>query len=335
MRGIMENRFVKCLIIIFAIIAPFSLISVNCEIAIRHFIGGLFGKKQPPMSEIFKYVNKYKYAINNDLPKNLYPDDNYKNCIWSCWLQGEENASGIVKTCLKSIRKHSDGRPVIVIDETSYSKYVQLPKHILDKYKRKIIPPALFSDIIRYCLLYKYGGTWLDATVLLLEKLPSDIIDRDFFMFSLGGDEKTCLLTNNWLIHTKPGNPIIKDLINLSFEYWKKENHLVNYFLSYLFFKVSVDNNEKSGGIYKNMPKIEYTGQFGEVINPYSEQGLIEFLQPSPYAIKKLMTGPQRIFVGNSNLIFWDHKSSLLYFFDRNDALEEIDRILRQHKQRN
>ena len=40
--------------------------------------------------------------------------------------------------------------------------------------------PELRSDLIRLNLLYRYGGVWLDASVVLLDRLPSCDDDDHF-----------------------------------------------------------------------------------------------------------------------------------------------------------
>ena len=98
--------------------------------------------------------------------------------IWWCWLQGIENAPSIVKACFNSLMREfkgssvqevqgaSDGYDIKVIDSENWKEYVNLPEHIIKKWEKKQIPPALFSDLLRLELLIKYGGTWIDSTVL-------------------------------------------------------------------------------------------------------------------------------------------------------------------------
>jgi hypothetical protein len=75
-----------------------------------------------------------------------------------------ENAPELVNVCLESLRA-SIGGDIIVLDAQNYTDYVTLPEYVTRKYKKGIIPPALFSDMLRLELLIKYGGTWIDSTV--------------------------------------------------------------------------------------------------------------------------------------------------------------------------
>ena len=86
--------------------------------------------------------------------------------IWFCWLQGYNNAPDIVKACHNSLRQNIPDREIIVIDEKNWRDYIELPNYVVDKWEKKQIPAALFSDLLRLELLIKYGGTWIDSTVL-------------------------------------------------------------------------------------------------------------------------------------------------------------------------
>ena len=90
--------------------------------------------------------------------------------IWWCWLQGLAAAPPIVKACYNSL-VHGEwfkvhGFTVKVIDAKNWREYVELPEYIVGKWEKGRIPAAMFSDLLRVELLIKYGGTWIDSTVL-------------------------------------------------------------------------------------------------------------------------------------------------------------------------
>ena len=88
--------------------------------------------------------------------------------IWCCWWQGEAQMPELVKMCharLKQVIPASKAElHLITLD--NYRDYVQLPEHIIKKFENKIITMTTMSDVLRFALLEKYGGYWLDATVL-------------------------------------------------------------------------------------------------------------------------------------------------------------------------
>ena len=122
-----------------------------------------------------------KYDFNAAVPED---DSPYREKIWACWWQGEQNAPEIVKTCLKSIRRAANGHEVIVLDETNYRDYADLPDWIVDKYNRGVISRTQFSDVLRFSLLAQHGGIWLDSTIFCSAPLPADAFERALFTIS-------------------------------------------------------------------------------------------------------------------------------------------------------
>lgn len=276
----------------------------------------------------FEYISKYKYALQNELPTDLEPNGRYQNCVWTLWLQGEENAPQIVKNCIKSFRVYLKNYRLIVLDENSIQKYVHIPKIIMDKYKSGAISKTYFSDIVRYCLLYKYGGLWLDSTVLLTDKFPDKILNQNFFMFSncrFRSNYKP--LTATWLIYSKqPGNVIFKDIINLNLEYWRHEDKLALYYLVYIFFAFAVESDPEAKLVFEKMPYVrEQNHFFTSYVAPYSDEFLSKLLQYSHFPIHKLSYKDQTLLhkgVIDENT----YKNSILHFFYREDILKELQK---------
>ena len=60
----------------------------------------------------------------------------------------------------------SIGYRITVIDERNWRDYVDLPDYVIRRRERRQIPSAHFTDLLRLELLIRYGGTWIDSTVL-------------------------------------------------------------------------------------------------------------------------------------------------------------------------
>ena len=201
-----------------------------------------------------------KYANTN--PDGLrFGECPYTEPIWVYWKQGITNAPGIVKKCIETIHEWAD-RLVIEIDETSISKYVILPKTIIQKYDDGKISDAALSDLIRFSLLEHFGGLWLDATVLLTGKIPENIINSDFFAFqdSFGKIDNPALISN-WLLHCKPGHPIMKNARNMAFAYWENESHVMEYLFTYILLKIAVEISRNNCGFFPYCNS-DYTHQY-------------------------------------------------------------------------
>ncbi len=260
-----------------------------------------------------KKLMEYLPALNKDLPSELRPQSNRiifwlqnlknkiqnkcctepycENCIWTLWLQGKDQAPGIIQNCWRSIEKYSNGRRVIILTEKDIHNYIRLPEYIWEKYRKKIIPSAHFADIVRYCLLYKYGGTWIDASVLLTGNIPDFICKQELFMFSMakGTRMRNFFLTANWFIHAHKGNIIMGDLIKLNLDYWKKENELLSYWLNYFFFTIAVRNSKEAENVFNKMPYYpEILPLYPSLIKPYDENKLKLLLKDDFFPIHKL-----------------------------------------------
>ena len=56
-----------------------------------------------------------------------------------------------------------------------------MPEHILDKFSRGVITMTTMSDVLRFHLLERYGGYWLDATVFFTGEIPPEYFSGAFF----------------------------------------------------------------------------------------------------------------------------------------------------------
>ena len=147
-------------------------------------------------------------------------------------------------------------KKIIVLDESTIHDYVTLPEYIEKKWKEGKIGNAQYSDLVRNELLIKYGGYWIDSTVLLTDNKLIHYIDSvPFFMYSFYyfGFNPEIMQLNNWFIHSTTNNNIICLLQKMLFEYWKDYDRAVNYFI-YQIFETIV--NEFYRMEYKEMPQV-------------------------------------------------------------------------------
>ena len=195
--------------------------------------------------EYKRIKKKYSYILEKEIDVEK---QEISNKIWICWLQGIENAPEIVKKCLMSVKKYCTDREIVCIDLNNYSKYIQMPKYIIEKLNKGIISYTHFSDLLRLELLTQYGGLWLDSTVLLTGKLPEYIISNKLFVYkniNLDKSANSKIVASNWLIYACSHNQIVESTRNLLFEYWKNEKKIREYYVFHLFFKIATEKYEK------------------------------------------------------------------------------------------
>ena len=203
-------------------------------------------------AEIRRAVNRKLQAQYADFivkRKEAYADEKSKRedgrkRVWTCWLQGFDNAPAMVKACQESMRRYLTGREIIQLTYENYKDYVTLPEHIVRKYERGQIPPALFADLLRLEVLIQYGGTWMDATMLCTEPglLAKDswlreIMDCDLFMFqALRKGDPRFYGISNWFITARPGRRPLMVLRDVLTEYWRNYSVTLDYYMFHDFF---------------------------------------------------------------------------------------------------
>lgn len=219
----------------------------------KHYIARLFErsffKSQSPtydaMLDIQNYIKKYSIVDHESLKRKNDKVNTSELPIWVLWYQGIENAPDIVRKCSASIQKYSSSREVIFLDESNLYDYIELPQYIVKKKKQGTISLTHYSDIIRVCLLEKYGGTWIDATVLLTGGIPEDILQSSFFAYPniKGSETYDFHLFCSWFIHAQPQHPLISSIKKSLFEYWRNESDIIDYFLfHYIAYNIVYSN---------------------------------------------------------------------------------------------
>lgn len=203
------------------------------EYGLRNFILGCTGRviKKINLSKktILKFDNykhkiyqkylykKYNYLIDSEL---ILPRQSIEKKIFVFWWQGEENAPKIVKSCINSIRQ-KNRMEVVVISEKNYSEYVCLPNYIIQKVHEGKIGLAHFSDILRFNLLFYYGGVWLDATDYLFEEIPDEVFKYSFYSLKSAFENGLGWKWTSFYMVAKQYDYLCGKMVEFYNEYWK------------------------------------------------------------------------------------------------------------------
>lgn len=201
-------------------------------------------KRIEPML-IAKYGSRVQEFKKFNSSRDL--EHEHPKVIWWCWLQGIEVAPPIVRACYNSLIQgewfNVNGYKVNVIDAENWKDYVELPDYIVKKWEKKQLPAALFTDLLRLQLLIKYGGTWIDSTVLCTGFKGSKVqefknyLDADLFLFQYTPEGTTKDISiSNWFISAHSNNEVLMTLRNMLFAYWKDYNCTLDYYIFHLFF---------------------------------------------------------------------------------------------------
>lgn len=205
--------------------------------------------------------------------------------VWFCWLQGLENAPEIVKVCYESLCKYITDRKIVVLTNKNTAQYADLPKHVVKKHEKGIIPDAAFTDMLRLELLCKHGGTWIDATVLCTGgKDVRELLDANLFVFQQTQKGTTHFLgMSSWMMSSAANNSFLMVVRDMLYEYWKKKNCVVDYFLIHLFFCMMAERHPE---VVAKMPRrsnhIPHYLQ-RRLAEPYDEQWMKELKRHSAF----------------------------------------------------
>jgi len=121
--------------------------------------------------------------------------------------------------------------------------------------------PAHKADFWRYCILYKYGGAYLDIKVELIKNLDEIFVDKDLVYTIICTNKvnyNNCIMQG--ILYTPPKNPLFLKLINHCIKN-QRTNHY-HIFTSYFSKLIKEYSNDKviklKNGLIrmKNMPDV-------------------------------------------------------------------------------
>lgn len=228
-------------------------------------------KKYKEYAEALKVDDEKSESCLSEMRKRHKAGD----YVFSIWFQGEENAPKLVKECFRRLRAVY-GEKFVVLDNTTLWDWIELPEHVLTKWRGGKIIAANFSDICRIELLYTYGGMWFDATDFLTKPVPAEIAGADLFMFMEGGKITPTTLIQSCFMRAARGNALYAMWRKMLFHYWEGEENAIDYFLAHYLLRFIIENNREAARLFDRMPKINQDPThflwFRDRNKPYSEQ---------------------------------------------------------------
>ncbi len=159
----------------------YSLILSKCFYKVGFFTPGRWlgyfrQKRTLPFLEEFG-----KELLDKDYSYQGKPLELKELPVFFMWFQGEKELPPVLQKCLESIRKNIPNRKIIIITRQNIKEYTDLPDYILEKVDNGSITKTFFSDIARAALLYKNGGTWVDAAIYLTKEIPDSYFNKQYY----------------------------------------------------------------------------------------------------------------------------------------------------------
>lgn len=174
----------------------------------------------------------------------VYPNyagdaNEYDGSIW-VWWNDATKVPPIVSRCIFQMRKYAVGKVVRLVTEQNYSQYFSIPDYIEDKYRKGLITQTHFSDIVRMTLMSKYGGIYMDATLLQTGVIPQNYLDLDFYTNKVVIDKPWEVVSegklSSFFFACRKGNLMIETTRRMMLQYWKLYDLLIDYlWIDYLW----------------------------------------------------------------------------------------------------
>ena len=120
----------------------------------------------------------------------------------------KQDTNILTKLCIESAFLNlKDNYDIFVINENNLDYLI--PEYIQDI--KKCNDPYIYMNLIKYCILFKFGGLWLNNDTIILNKLYiSNVYRKNLIIFSTNKDGKTY---DDSIIMTNPNNNLIYKML--------------------------------------------------------------------------------------------------------------------------
>ena len=214
--------------------------------------------------------------------------------IWMVWFQGwNDNTPWLVNQVRKTWEVLNPDWKVCALSNDNLSEYVDID--VFKNGKDKNMSFQAKSDIVRLCLLSKYGGIWADATLICMIPLNDWVFDyiepTGFWSYSGWGRGRGCCI---WFIVSQKQSYIIQTWCKCLLDFWEKHymETNINYFLCDNIFGelLSIDSifeNEWNTTPYLFCEDRYQSFMFyGIDLYPGSDEGIKMLLKNPPFVMK-------------------------------------------------
>lgn len=135
-----------------------------------------------------------------------------KKYIFSFW--DDPNPPEIVKLCMETWKKWNQDYKVVLLDKNTINKWIKIPKlRFLENSSKQHL-----ADVIRILLIEKYGGFWVDSSILaycsfdLLFGNTNTLKNYDLLAYHIPNfqTDKRYPIIENWFFGAPLKSPFIK-----------------------------------------------------------------------------------------------------------------------------
>ena len=177
-----------------------------------------------------KAIKTYDHVTHTKIEKKEFDiicNESSKPYLWQYW---EGNMPDYIKLCMETVDKHcSTDFNIVRLNPQNIKDYIPEVKKYEDNINKLIIPQKV--DIYRIMLLYKYGGIYMDADVIVLRN-PIEIMDklRQYDFVGFGCTCNSCKngysKPSNWILASRPNTILMANILKNLFS--KIDTNLVS-----------------------------------------------------------------------------------------------------------
>ena len=165
--------------------------------------------------------------------------------VFIFWAQGEKQMPAGVRSCYDSVKRFCGPRQVVLLDLSNLHEWIKMPSMLFSRLNNGSLSITHFSDILRFCLLEKYGGWWLDATVFLSNPLP---LEKGVFTVK-SEPMKEYVSKGRWsgfIWHLPLGHPFAVYMTQFFYAWWcRPDAFLPDYFIVDYCIRWFYNNNRQ------------------------------------------------------------------------------------------
>lgn len=197
-----------------------------------------------------KIWNSGKYNISGSCVQEDAP-------IWFFWYDGRESYPDVVRLALDSIYKNAGKHEVCELNAENIGNYVDVPEDIMKKVEEGKISVTHYSDILRFALLARYGGIWMDSTIYMANAFPAEIYLYQTYTMKRRNGNTHYISKGRWTTYfwgSGSDNPFMRYCYDFLIEYWRTFDKLVDYtFLDYLI-NIACEKHENFKEMFEEIP---------------------------------------------------------------------------------
>ena len=161
-----------------------------------------------------QFLEELKPNSNNEDEDSF---DSIPKIIWTYWH--EPKLPSLLKKFINTWKKHNPNFKIIILNNKNIKTF--LPTEDLDILNdKKNKTPTRFSDIVRYDILYKYGGIWSDISIIclksynsILKKMKNKNLEYYGYLHN-DNPHKDKTLISSWFFVCVPNSIFLKDIVS-------------------------------------------------------------------------------------------------------------------------